>query len=282
MPLTVNADDNKGSTDHIKRAIRAGWDAMSDSYQRRSRIALDDVHYAPFAPGERELKLLGPVSGKRVLELACGAAQNSIALSRWGADVVAMDISSVQLRHASELKRRESDKVALVRGDMERPRMFRAGTFDIVLSSFGWEFVPDLALCLRECQALLRPNGLLIVCTTHPLSAFEWDQREGAVLVTDYFSLPVEIWTDPAPEGHEPAVTIFRTFQEMFELITAAGFSVERVLEPYPERLPAQASPAKASKKAVGTPYAGEYWEGTRERMLKVPFAIVYVARRAG
>ena len=278
------------SSDRIKRAIRAGWDAMSDSYQRQSRIALDDVHYAPFAPGERELKLLGPVSGKRVLELACGAAQISIALSRWGADVVALDISSVQLRHASELKCREADKVALVRGDMERPSMFRPGSFDVVLSSFGWEFVPDLACCLRECRALLKPNGLLIVCTAHPLSAFEWDQREAAVLVTDYFNLPVEVWTEPVPEGHEPAATIFRTFQEMFELITGAGFSVERVLEPYPEHLTSEAAPPDAAedadpsgayKNVSSPPYAGEFWEATRERMLKVPFAIVYVARRA-
>ena len=130
---------------------------------------------------------------------------------------------------------------------------------------------------VHECRALLKPGGLLVVCTTHPLSAFEWDQREGAVLVTDYFSLPVEVWTDPVPEGHEPAVTIFRTFQEMFELITGAGFSVERVLEPYPERLPSE-----ISEDTGGSPYTGEYWEKTRERMLKVPFAIVYVARRAG
>ena len=270
------------STDHIKRAIRAGWDAMSDSYQRQSRIALDDVHYAPFAPGERELQLLGPVSGKRVLELACGAAQNSIALSRWGANVVALDISPVQLRHAWELKRPEAGNVELVRGDMERPSMFRPGTFDIVLSSFGWEFVPDLATCLGECRELLKPGGLLIVCTAHPLSAFEWDQREDAVLVTDYFSLPVEVWTDPVPEGHEPAVTIFRTFQEMFELITGSGFQVERVLEPYPDRLPSEVSPSEAYNETGGSPYAGEYWQKTRERMLKVPFAIVYVARRAG
>jgi len=248
---------------------------MSQSYQRQSRIALDDVHYAPFAPGERELKLLGPVSGKRVLELACGAAQNSIALSRWGATVVALDISSAQLAHALKLKDGEAAKIELVRGDMERPSMFMPGSFDIALSSFGWEFIPDLEGCLRECHALLKPNGLLVVSTTHPLSAFEWDEREGAVLVTDYFSPPVEVWTDPVPEGHDPAVTIFRTFQEMFELITGAGFRVERVLEPYPERLPPDASP-----EADGSPYAGEYWEKTRERMLKVPFAIVYVARR--
>jgi hypothetical protein len=68
----------------------------------------------------------------------------------------------------------------------------------------------------------------------------------------------------------------------MFELITGAGFSVERVLEPYPDRLPSAPSSPDAPEEAAGSPYAGEYWEGTRERMLKVPFAIVYVARRAG
>ncbi|MCL0028802.1 class I SAM-dependent methyltransferase [Dehalococcoidia bacterium] len=263
------------STEHIKRAVRAGWDAMSESYQRQSLIAQDDVHYAPFTPGEREMKLLGPVSGKRVLELAYGAAQNSIALSRWGANVVALDISSTQLAHALKLKNGEDTKVELVRGDMERPSMFSPCSFDIALSSFGWEFVPDLENCLRECHRLLKANGLLIISTTHPLSAFEWDERERAVLVTDYFSPPVEVWTDPVPEGHDPAVTIFRTFQEMFELITEAGFRVERVLEPYPEPLPHESSP-----QARGSPYAGDYWEKTRERLLKVPFAIVYVARR--
>ena len=59
-------------TREIKNSIRAGWDAMSPSYQADSRIALDDVHYAPFAPGERYYGLMGDVSGKRILELACG------------------------------------------------------------------------------------------------------------------------------------------------------------------------------------------------------------------
>ncbi len=79
------------STDHIKRAIQAGWDEMSQSYQAESHISLDDVHYAPLGPGERELQIIGDVNGKRVLELACGAAQNSIALAKWGAQLTALD-----------------------------------------------------------------------------------------------------------------------------------------------------------------------------------------------
>lgn len=248
---------------------------MSESYQRDSEISLDDVHYAPFAMGERELNLLGPVHGKLVLELACGAAQNSIALSKWGARCIGVDISPRQLRQAARFRLQESVDVALVRGDMERPAMFAPGTFDIVLSSFGWEFIPDLTACFQTCHSLLKPGGTLLVCTAHPLNAFEWDERAGAVIVTDYFGPPVEIWEDPVPEGRQPAMTFFRTFGEMFELLTNAGFAIDRVLEPFPYYLTGHSD--RGISKA---PYAGPYWDSSRQRLLKVPFAIVYMARK--
>ena len=58
------------NSEHIKRSNQAGWDDMADSYQATTVISLDDVHYGPLSPGERELGLLGDVGGKRVLELA--------------------------------------------------------------------------------------------------------------------------------------------------------------------------------------------------------------------
>ena len=139
--------------DEIKSAIRAGWDAMSRTYQADSDISLDDIHYAPFAPGERYYGLIGDVSGKRVLELACGGAQNSVALSRWGADVVALDFSANQLRYALSVRRETGTRFELVAGDMGSPTMFRPGSFDLVLSSFGWEFIPDLNGALPRARS---------------------------------------------------------------------------------------------------------------------------------
>ena len=55
------------SSEHIKRAIRLGWDEMSESYQAETFISLSDVHYAPLCPGERELSILGDVGGLRTL-----------------------------------------------------------------------------------------------------------------------------------------------------------------------------------------------------------------------
>ena len=246
---------------------------MAISYQSQTRISVDDVHYAPLSPGERELRVIGDVAGKRVLELACGAAQNSIAMAKWGANVVAMDFSARQLGAARELIAHQGVSVELVRGDMEGLTMFRDGLFDLVISSFGWEFVPDLAACLRGCHKVLKTNGVLVVCTVHPLTAFEWDEGDRGVLVTNYFNLPVELWEEPTGPVKQRGVTFFHTVQEMFELLTSTGFRVERILEPHPYRL---YSMTEDEKRAI--PYSGPDWEKQYERLSRVPFAIVYKA----
>ncbi len=254
----------------VKSAIRAGWDAMSRSYQADSRIALNDVHYAPFAPGERFYRLMGDVSGKRVLELACGGAQNSVALAKWGAEVVALDFSPQQLRYAQSLRREAGAAFELMNGDMESPTMFKAESFDIVLSSFGWEFVPDLAGCMSKCAEILRPGGQLAMSTVHPLSAFDWNLSTRSLRVTDYFNPPVEVWDDPVPEGRSPGLTFFRAIEELASSVTDAGLLIERLLEPYPVGLPDDPR----------SPYAGRYWADHWQRLTRVPFAVVISARK--
>lgn len=249
-----------------KKAIRAGWDAMAESYQADSDISLDDVHYAPFAPGERHYNLLGEVAGLRVLELACGGAQNAVALVKRGANVTAVDFSPNQLRHALTNRRRTGTRFDIAAGDMERPRMFRDVSFDLILSCFGWEFIPDLRGCVAECARLLRPKGRLLICAVHPLTAFDWLNGRG-LLVTDYFNPPVEVWDDPVPDGYEPALTFFRTIEELVGAVADAGLSVERLIEPCPTP-------------GVESPYAGRYWADHRERLERVPFTVVLVARK--
>ncbi len=243
---------------------------MSAPYQSDSEISTTDVHYAPFAPGERHYRLLGDVRGMRVLELACGGAQNSIALSSWGASVVALDISSTQLEFAHYLKGETGESPELVAGDMGSPTMFRSGSFDLVLSAFGWEFIPDLATCVAHCADLIRPGGQLLMSTVHPLTAFDWEIGKRTLLVNDYFNPPVEVWEEPVPDGHSPGLTFFRTIEDLVESVTRAGLVVDRLLEPYPV----------ASSDEMESPYAGRYWADHRERLTNVPFAVVISARK--
>ena len=259
----------------LKRAVQAGWDEMAPQYHRRVRISTRDLHYGPLCPGEREYRLLGDVAGLRVLELACGAAQNAIALARWGARVTALDFSQRQLEEARRLVRREGVAVDLLRADAETLACIRDRSFDLVLSSFGWEFIPDLELCFRHCRRVLKPQGRLLVCTTHPLGAFQWDAVMKALLVTDYFNPPVEVWDDLKGPVARRGITFFRTFQEMFDLLRGAGFRVERVVEP----APLDHRNMSPQERAERLPYAGPYWEEHFDRLRRIPFAIVYVAR---
>ena len=119
---------------------------------------------------------------------------------------------------------------------------------------------------------MLGQGGRLIVCTTHPLAAFEWDEFQQALVVGNYFSPPVEIWNETSEKGND-AVTYFRTFGDMFSMLTGAGFTVDQVVEPYP--LPLE---NVTSDNASTSPYTGTYWADHYDRLTRVPFSIVYVA----
>ena len=88
---------------YMRKAIQAGWDEMSRDYQNQTDISVEDVHYGPLCPGESELQILGDVRGKRILDIACGGAQNAIALANMGAEVFAIDFSRNQIAHARRL-----------------------------------------------------------------------------------------------------------------------------------------------------------------------------------
>ena len=48
-------------------------------------------------PTDRELRLVGSVAGKRVLDLGCGTGQAAITFAKEGAVVIAVDGSRAQL-----------------------------------------------------------------------------------------------------------------------------------------------------------------------------------------
>ncbi len=65
-----------------------------------------------------------------------------------------------------------------------------------------------------------------------------------------------------------------RLFEEMFGLLVASGFRVERIVEPFPHH------PEDIARGDAVAPYTSSFWEGQYERLSRVPFSIVYVARK--
>jgi ubiquinone/menaquinone biosynthesis C-methylase UbiE len=109
---------------------------------------------------ESELRVLGDVAGKDVLELGCGAAQWSILLAREGARVVGLDYSERQLEHARASLTGAGVEVQLVHASAES-LPFPDKSFDIVLADHGANRFVDPYAWVPEAARVLRRGGLL-------------------------------------------------------------------------------------------------------------------------
>jgi ubiquinone/menaquinone biosynthesis C-methylase UbiE len=140
---------------------------------------------------EAELGVLGPLAGRAVLELGCGAAQWTLALRRAGAHAVGIDLSEAQLAHARRAARACAEPAALVHGSAER-LPFRAASFDLVFCDHGaTSFAPPEAT-VAEAARVLRPGGLFAFCISTPLRDICCDtgsDHVGRVLQASYFGL---------------------------------------------------------------------------------------------
>ena len=172
---------------------RSWWNANSADYQAAhgARLAETALAWGVWRIAESELGVLGPVAGRAVLELGCGAAQWTLALRRAGARAVGIDLSEVQLGHARERSRAGAQPAPLVHGSAER-LPFRAGAFDVVFCDHGATSFARPEPTVAEAARVLRAGGLFAFCMSTPLRDVCCDTASdhvGRVLQTSYFEL---------------------------------------------------------------------------------------------
>ena len=215
------------------RRNRRLWDRSSASYDRRCRGVLSGrlaESWGLWRVPEREVGLLGPVDGARVLELGCGGARWSASLARRGARTVGLDQSRAQLSVARRGRGRPGSSPDLVLADAERTP-FRDGAFDIVFSDYGATTFADPDRIVPEAARLLRDGGRFVFAAGNPLRALTFDakrDRQVRRLVRPYFGLGRLSLPGQMPEHT-------RTFAAWFDLFRRNGFVVERLLETRPD-----------------------------------------------
>ena len=254
---------------------RKYWDGLSDRYQRIMKISLEDFHYGPQIPGEKDLHLL-PVlkAGMKALELGCGAGQNSIWLAKQGLECSAFDISEEQLRHARALARGNGVKIAFSRGSFEKwPSRFK-GPYDFVHSSHAFEFADDPADAIRHIASVLAPRGWLMISTVHPLYNGDWVEsydEDGTVdgmglFLRNYFTPPDDI---RLKHGKVDVISRAYPVSAWFDWLRLAGFEVVRLAEP------------PAFPKGEGDPpYTNKDWADTEGELQAIPGTLIILARK--
>lgn len=227
----VTAAENRG-------ASRLWWDIDADNYQAQHGEFLGDADFVwcPEGLREEDVRLLGDVRGRRILEVGCGAASASRWLATHGATAVGLDLSAGMLRHAVAGADRSGVRVPLVLADaLALP--FAAESFDLACTAFGAvPFVSDSALLMREVFRVLRPGGRWVFAVTHPMRwIFLDDPGEGGlVAVHSYFDRRPYVEYDAS--GVATYVEHHRTVGDRVRELVGAGFVLTDLVEPsWPE-----------------------------------------------
>jgi SAM-dependent methyltransferase len=122
------------------------FDAVESRF--KGEVAADDVRLRAV------LGALGPIEGRRVLDLGCGKGRFAAHLTEAGAEVVGLDVSKGMLGKAGGLDR--------VRGSAKR-LPFADRSFDGVIAIEVIEHVGAVGPVLAEARRVLRPGGRLAI-----------------------------------------------------------------------------------------------------------------------
>ncbi len=210
---------------------QASWDADSDDYQARhggQLAASTGLAWGVTQIPESQLRVLGDVVGKDILELGCGAAQWSIALAGLGARPVGVDLSERQLEHARRLLAEAGADFPLIHASAERVPLPDA-SFDIVFCDHGAMTFADPYRTVPEAARLLRRGGLFAFCHGSPIESIAWPLDSDTVgdrLALDYFGM------HRLDDGETSTFQL--PYGEWIRVFRANGFVVEDLIEPRP------------------------------------------------
>jgi SAM-dependent methyltransferase len=185
---------------------------------------------------------LGDVAGKKVLCLASGGGQQSVAFTMLGATVTVTDLSAAQLERDRLAAAHYGMDIRTLEADMRDLSALEAGAFDIVYQPYSINFVPDATEVFGQVAHVLKRGGLYHFQCANPafagLLAESWD-GQGYPLHLPYLQGAQIDYNDESWvfRGETPSETIRRpreyrhTLGTLINGLTTRGFLIRGVNE---------------------------------------------------
>ena len=202
---------------------------------------------------QRVRRILAPLPGERVLDLAAGTGTSSEVFAEAGADCVACDFSLGMLTEGMERLRRAGGskgggatseiggskegeaplgntaplggRVAFAAGDAMR-LPFREDSFDAVTISFGLRNVHGTQAALEEMYRVTRPGGRLVVCEFSRITVPPVDMLYRRYLTAVLPAIARRVARNPVAYDYlAESITGWPAQRELADVIRAAGWS---------------------------------------------------------
>lgn len=225
---------------------RDDWNYEAERYQERHQANLVGSNglWGPVfgVPGEQELKILGNVSGKKVLELGCGGGQWTIRLARQGAMAIGQDVSDLQIEYARKQAAAANvqppAQAEFRQGNAEDLSEWPNETFDIVFSNFGAVGFVDIEKCFAEVSRVLHKGGLFAFSWLSPFFDGLSDDGDNQLeIVRSYFDRSPMTTESEWPDGRRTIYVQFHhTFGDWQQALKKAGLLLTDIIELEPQR----------------------------------------------
>jgi SAM-dependent methyltransferase len=141
----------------LKTKLRATWTAGDFA----------EIAFSYSAGADEFVKSLDPAFGTEVLDVACGAGNQSIPAARRGAIVTGVDIAENLIEQARASAAMEGLNIRFDLGDAES-LPYADASFDIVMTMFGAMFAPRPEMVVGELVRVCRPGGMIAMANWTP------------------------------------------------------------------------------------------------------------------
>ncbi len=217
-----------------QKSNRNAWQTFAEDYVEPAEIGWrsNDPKWGIWQIPESQLCLLPiDLTGKKCIEIGCGAGYVSSWMARRGGAAIGIDPTPNQLETARRLEKEHGLGVEFIEAFGEE-LPFPDSTFDFAISEYGASLWADPYRWISEAARVLKNGAQLVFMTSHPLAVCcepdeeDLDAPHSEQLLRPYLGLYKLKWEHSSNETefHLP-------HGELIELLSKNGFIVERLLE---------------------------------------------------
>ncbi|WP_407480866.1 class I SAM-dependent methyltransferase [Elizabethkingia meningoseptica] len=149
---------------------KESWNKRVDTHFDSEFYNVKDFLKGKSSLNSIELDLLGNITRKKILHLQCHFGQDTISLSRMGAEVTGIDLSDKAIEKAKELALQAGTNTQFICNDVYTLPNVLNEQFDIVFTSYGTiGWLPDLDQWADVINHFLKPGGQFVFAEFHPV-----------------------------------------------------------------------------------------------------------------